>query len=175
MFSRLIYRVYFEASKYLHHVCHVKILVELGTNFTKHFTDSLQVILNGVLESGQYKAPLSYMIYGAYYCPPFMKVGPYLNHVNQVQLCVDQMRVNQLIPHAQKSVLPKHALFHSACIKGILVVWDFCFWAVWAARPVLKKRLGANYEQLLRPVFHVVGGQTQFVRAAQIIKFECIT
>ena len=33
--------------------------------------------LNGVLESGWYKVPLSYMIYGAYYCPPFVKVGPY--------------------------------------------------------------------------------------------------
>ena len=25
------------------------------------------------------------------------------------------------------------------CIKGLLVVRDFCFWAVWAAGPVLKK------------------------------------
>ena len=33
---------------------------------------------NGVLESGWYKAPLSYMIYSEYYCPPFVKVGPYL-------------------------------------------------------------------------------------------------
>ena len=34
---------------------------------------------NGVLESGWYKAPLSYMIYIAYYCPPppFVKVGLY--------------------------------------------------------------------------------------------------
>jgi hypothetical protein len=30
-----------------------------------------------VLESGWYKAPLSYVIYSAYYCPTFVKVGPY--------------------------------------------------------------------------------------------------
>ena len=29
-----------------------------------------------------------------------------------------------------------------SCIKGLLVVRDFCFWAVWAARPVNKKSLG---------------------------------
>ena len=38
-------------------------------------------------------------------------------------------------------------------IKGLLVVWDFCFWAVWAAGPVYKKKLGADYKQLLRAVF----------------------
>ena len=36
------------------------------------------------------------------------------------------------------------------CIKGLLVVRDFCFWAVWAVVPVHeKKKLGADYEQLL--------------------------
>ena len=39
------------------------------------------------------------------------------------------------------------------CIKGLLVVLDFCFWAVWAARPVLKKRVWADYEELLEVVF----------------------
>ena len=29
-----------------------------------------------------------------------------------------------------------------SCIKGLLVVRDFCFRAVWAAGPVLKKKLG---------------------------------
>ena len=34
-----------------------------------------------------------------------------------------------------------------SCIKGLLVVWDFCFWAVWAAGPVhTQKKLGADYE-----------------------------
>ena len=46
---------------------------------------------NGVLESGWYKAPLSYMIYIAYYCPPFVKVGPYyskaLNQQKQFNKC----------------------------------------------------------------------------------------
>ena len=33
------------------------------------------------------------------------------------------------------------------------MVQDFCFWAVWAAGPVHKKKLGADYEQLLRAGF----------------------
>ena len=44
-----------------------------------------------------------------------------------------------------------------SCIKGLLVLWDLCFWAVWAAGPVHKKKLGADYEQLLRDFFHVFG------------------
>ena len=47
-----------------------------------------------------------------------------------------------------------------SCIKGLLMVLDFCFWAVWAAGPVLKKKFWADYEQLLRAV---------------ILKFECTT
>ena len=43
------------------------------------------------------------------------------------------------------------------CIKGLLVVQDFCFWTVWAARPVHKKKLGADFEHLWRPFFHVFG------------------
>ena len=31
-----------------------------------------------------------------------------------------------------------------SCIKGLLVVRDFCFWAVWAAGPVLKKKVGGQ-------------------------------
>jgi hypothetical protein len=27
-----------------------------------------------------------------------------------------------------------------SCIKGLLVVRDFCFWAIWAARPVTKTK-----------------------------------
>jgi hypothetical protein len=30
------------------------------------------------------------------------------------------------------------------CMKGHLVVRDFCFWAILAARPVLRKKI--NYE-----------------------------
>ena len=40
-----------------------------------------------------------------------------------------------------------------SCIKGLLVVQDFCFWAVQADGPVLKKKFWADYEQLLRAVF----------------------
>ena len=36
-----------------------------------------------------------------------------------------------------------------------MVVWDFCFWAIWAAKPVHKKSLGANFKQLLRHCFHI--------------------
>ena len=38
---------------------------------------------------------------------------------------------------------------------GLLAVQDLCFWAVWAAGPVHKIKLGADYEQLLRVVFRV--------------------
>ena len=46
-----------------------------------------------------------------------------------------------------------------SCIKGLLVVQDFCFWAIWAAGPVLKKKSWADYEQLLRVVFSCFQGQ----------------
>ena len=46
-----------------------------------------------------------------------------------------------------------------SCIKGLLVVQDFCFWAIWAAGPVLKKKSWADYEQLLRVVIHVFRGK----------------
>ena len=48
-----------------------------------------------------------------------------------------------------------------SCIKGLLVVRDFCFWAVWAARPVLKKN-GADFEQLLRAVFMFSWAKNKF-------------
>ena len=38
-----------------------------------------------MLESGWYKAPLSYMIYSTYYCPPFVKMGHILNIANVLQ------------------------------------------------------------------------------------------
>ena len=31
-----------------------------------------------------------------------------------------------------------------SCIKGLLGVRDFCFWAIWAAGPVLKKKVGGR-------------------------------
>ena len=46
-----------------------------------------------------------------------------------------------------------------SCIKGLWVVRDFCFWAYWAARPVLKKKIWADYEQLLRAGFSCFQGQ----------------
>ena len=33
------------------------------------------------------------------------------------------------------------------CIKGLLVVWDFCFWAIWAAGPVREINLWVHFEQ----------------------------
>ena len=50
-----------------------------------------------------------------------------------------------------------------SCIKGLFVVQDFYFWAVWAARPVHKKMLGADFEQLLRAVFSCFQGQNCFL------------
>ena len=38
---------------------------------------------------------------------------------------------------------PLPSLNTQSCIKGLFV--DFCFWAVWAARPVHKKKLVADY------------------------------
>ena len=49
-----------------------------------------------------------------------------------------------------------------SCIRGLLVVRDFCFWAVQAARPIQKKRVWADYEQLFRVVFSCFGGQKKF-------------
>ena len=61
-----------------------------------------------------------------------------------------------------------------SCIKGLLLVRDFRFWAAWAAGPVHKKKLGADYEQLLRAVFSCFGGQNTIVSALKscIINLE---
>ena len=42
------------------------------------------------------------------------------------------------------------------------MVRDFCFWAVWAAGPLHKKKLGADYEQPLRAFFSCLRGQKKF-------------
>ena len=65
------------------------------------------------------------------------------------------------------------------------MVRDFYFWAIWAAGPVDKKKLGADYEQLLRAFFSWFWGQKfldfffgikpGFFRAAEILKSECTT
>ena len=50
-----------------------------------------------------------------------------------------------------------------SCIKGFFVVRDFCFWTVWAAGPVLKKKkFWADYEQLLRAFFFLFSGAIFF-------------
>ena len=55
-------------------------------------------------------------------------------------------------------------------IKGLLVVQDFCFWTVWAVRSVHKKKLGADYEQLLRAVFSCFRGQFFFLIFEKVSK-----
>ena len=61
------------------------------------------------------------------------------------------------------SIRPKKpSLNTQSCIKGLLMVRDICFWAVWAAGPVLKKKVWANYEQLLRAVFQCFHEQDFF-------------
>ena len=67
---------------------------------------------------------------------------------DQIRL-VDSARENGNIP----------SLNTQSRIKGLLVVRDFCFWALWAARPLLKKRVWADYEQLLRVFFSCFRGQ----------------
>ena len=42
------------------------------------------------------------------------------------------------------------------------MVRDFCFWSIWAAGPVHKKKLGADYEQLLSALFSCFHGQFFF-------------
>ena len=42
-----------------------------------------------------------------------------------------------------------------SCIKGLLVVQDFCFRAIWAAGPVHEKKLGADYEGVIFQFFGV--------------------
>ena len=49
-----------------------------------------------------------------------------------------------------------------SCNRGLLGVQDFCSWAVWAAGPVQKKKLGADYEQLFSAVFSCFRGQIFF-------------
>ena len=44
----------------------------------------------------------------------------------------------------------------------LVVVRDFCFWAIWAAKPVHKKVFGTNYEQVLRAFFSCFRGQYIF-------------
>ena len=40
-------------------------------------------------------------------------------------------------------------------IKELLVVQDFCFWAIWAAGPILKKKLGTIMSNFWGPFFHL--------------------
>jgi hypothetical protein len=55
-----------------------------------------------------------------------------------------------LLGDSEKDILISPSLNTQSCIKGLLVVQDFCFWAIWAARPVHKKqglgRLWATFE-----------------------------
>ena len=46
-----------------------------------------------------------------------------------------------------------------SCINWLLVVWDFCFLAVWAVGPVVKKKFWADYEQHFRAFFSCLQGQ----------------
>ena len=43
--------------------------------------------------------------------------------------------------HNIDKIRMKPSLNTQSCIKGLLVVRDFYFWAVWAARPVHKKKV----------------------------------
>ena len=66
----------------------------------------------------------------------------------------------------QVSNLHSRAMFYHSpiintqtCIKGLSVVRNFNFWDVWAARPVHKKKLDADCEQLLMVFFSCFRGK----------------
>ena len=46
-----------------------------------------------------------------------------------------------------------------SCIKGLLGIRDFCFWAVLAAGPVLKKKVGGRLWATFEGVFVCLWGQ----------------
>jgi hypothetical protein len=48
--------------------------------------------------------------------------------------------IHKLLINGKFGVINTHS-----CIKELLVVKDFCFWAIWAAGPVVKKWV--NHEQ----------------------------
>ena len=52
---------------------------------------------------------------------------------------VPELFINFIALEKIETIRP--SLNTQSCIKGLLVVWDFCFWAVWAAGPVHKKKL----------------------------------
>ena len=60
-------------------------------------------------------------------------------------------------------MLSDPSLNTQSCIKKLLVVQDFWFWAVWVAGPVHKKESGAYYEQLLRSIFYVFEVKKNFL------------
>ena len=73
-------------------------------------------------------------------------------------------------------ILP--SLNTQSCFKGFLVIRNFCLWAFWAARPVLKKEIWANYEQLMRAFFSCFQGQKKiyifFFKQAVSVQKSCI-
>ena len=49
-----------------------------------------------------------------------------------------------------------------SCIKGLLVIWDFCFWAVWAAGPIHKKKVRGRLWATFEGGFSMFWGQNVF-------------
>ena len=78
--------------------------------------------------------------------------------LSTMQYLLVQVTYASKVMHAWMQVNP--SLKTQSCIKGLLVAGDFCFWAVWTARPVLKKKFWADYQQLFRMFFfHVSRGK----------------
>ena len=69
---------------------------------------------------------------------------------------MDQMRQTCL----QLALWP--SLNTQSCIRGLLVVRDFCFGPFRQLGQYRKKRVWADYEQLFRVVFSCFGGQKKF-------------
>ena len=55
-------------------------------------------------------------------------------------LCFDGLFQSQNSDLLQKKQVCNPSLNTQSCIKGLLVAKNFCFWVVWAARTVLKKK-----------------------------------
>jgi hypothetical protein len=81
---------------------------------------------------------------------PYWKVVRKFSNFSFIPYLSQLMNNNRFLP----------SLDTQSCIKGLLVVRDFCFLA---AGPVLKKKVWVDYEQLLRSVFLCFRGQKFFI------------
>ena len=58
--------------------------------------------------------------------------------------------------------LPNPSLNTQSCIKGLLVVQDFCFWAIWEDGPVHKEKVGGQLSATFEGGFFMFSGSKFF-------------